>query len=162
MEPTLDLNGRDGPPRPDKAPGPDLSACVRNADSIRKVARGAVHVQDCDVDDIKVTSADLLEAWREATRAAALAERLARLALETAEQADRDVTATEGIATLAERAAEALEAAAKSARAAATDVADRARVNREMGVAEADQTLVQARGTEVEARDAYQRAERDG
>jgi hypothetical protein len=47
------------------------------------------------VDVITVTTADLLEAWREATRAAELAKRLAKLAADTAARADIRADAAE-------------------------------------------------------------------
>jgi len=53
--------------------------------------------------DEPVTTADLLEAWREATRAADLAERLAKLAAETSERADLSADASEEVAKLAEK-----------------------------------------------------------
>ena len=66
-----------------------------------------------------MTTTNLLEQWREATRAADLAERLARLALESADLADEEALASEEIATLAEAAAESAARAATTARAAA-------------------------------------------
>ena len=106
-----------------------------------------------------MTTADLLEKWREATRAAELAKRLAESALEAAERADRTALASEEIAQMAERTAQAASQAAATARKAADAAA-----------AYASETsgprLVNAKGavgaTEVEesvARDAYHVAE---
>ena len=68
-----------------------------------------------------MTTAELLEKWREATRAAELAKRLAEAALETAERADKSAVASEDIAKMAERAAEAAADAAAIARRAADE-----------------------------------------
>lgn len=68
-----------------------------------------------------MTTADLLEKWREATRAAELAKRLAEAALETAQRADRSAVASEDIAKMAERAAQAAADAAAIARQAADE-----------------------------------------
>ena len=52
-----------------------------------------------------MTTGELLEQWREATRAAELADRLAKLAQASVERSDRDAVAAEEIAKIAQRAA---------------------------------------------------------
>ena len=106
-----------------------------------------------------MTTADLLEAWREATRAAELAQRLAQLANETAAQLEKDAVASEDLALMAERTAEAAEAAAKSARAAADELSARARASRDLRARDAEQTVADARKLETEAQEQYDRAE---
>lgn len=115
---------------------------------------------DVLVDDEKPTTADLLEAWRETTRAADLAERLATIALEAADHAERDAEASEDIARMAERAAKSSERAAQIARKASDRAAKLAQEHRTMKLHDADRDLVNARETEAVARDAYHRAER--
>lgn len=103
---------------------------------------------------------DLLTAWREASRAASVAERLTELAREASERADLDSTAAEEIAVLAERAAAAAESAAVTARAAAqraSEFADQFRERRLHGALDA---LQDARALESTARDGYHLAER--
>ena len=90
------------------------------------------------VEDDVVTAAELLEQWREASRAAELAERLANLASETAERADQGAIAAEEIARMAERAAKAADRAATSGRRAAERAAAFARDNRTGRLADAD------------------------
>ena len=62
--------------------------------------------------------------WRDATRAAELAERLAEIATEAADHADRSALASDPIARMAEKAAVAAEHAARTARKAARQAAD--------------------------------------
>ena len=113
-----------------------------------------------------VTTADLLTAWRDAIRAAELAERLAAAATDAAAQADVRAFASDEIAELAERAAEAATRAAERARLAATEAAELARSLRETGIASADANLADMRRVEAEAGAAYheaeERARRDG
>ena len=71
------------------------------------------------LDEPPPTTGELLEQWREATRAAELAERLANLARTSVERSDRDSIAAQEIAKVAERAARHAERAAKIAREAA-------------------------------------------
>ncbi|HET7169123.1 MAG TPA: hypothetical protein VFI69_07955 [Candidatus Limnocylindrales bacterium] len=101
-------------------------------------------------------TAELLEAWREATRAAELARRLARAAADAADQADERAASSAELAALAERAAEASSEAARTARAVATDAAVKARTAREDGVT-TDATVVTTSDDETVARDAYHR-----
>ena len=107
-----------------------------------------------------ITTNELLNAWREATRAAELAERLARIALEAADHADRHAVASEDIAALAESAAAAADKAAETARVAATRARSFATESHEGRLADADDAVVQARQVEAEARDRYHLAER--
>jgi hypothetical protein len=100
----------------------------------------------------------LLDAWREAMRAAELAERLARLAEATAEDADESAAASEEIAQLAERAADAASNAAQSARNAANRTATIAKGRRE-GVSHAQDSERDTRQAETTAKDEYHRVE---
>jgi hypothetical protein len=105
-----------------------------------------------------MTTADLLEAWRDATRAAELAERLAKLAAESAKRADITAETAEEIATLAEGAAQAAIGAADRARGAAVDA--RRVVTESVSVSgDADATEIGSRQAEGVARDAYHTAE---
>jgi hypothetical protein len=113
-----------------------------------------------DVEDVEVTTADLLEAWREATRAAELAERLAALAAQTMANADTRAIRAEELAVMAERAAEAAEQAARTARAAAAEASEYAKTSRDQHTRGA--TVVETtRGAEMAARDAYHRGEEE-
>jgi hypothetical protein len=111
------------------------------------------------MDEDVVSTADLLSAWRDATRAAELADRLAKLASEAADTADRSAMASEDIAKMAERAARAAERAAVSARAAAKRAADFAAETRATRLRDADEVVSRARADEAAARDAYHRSE---
>jgi hypothetical protein len=112
-----------------------------------------------DVDDDVMTTQELLEQWREATRAAELAERLAQMAAESVQRSDQNARGAQEIARMAERAARSAERAAKSARAAATRAAKFAGDNRGGTLADADQAVVDAREEETAARDRYHEAE---
>lgn len=112
------------------------------------------------MDEVVVSTADLLDAWREATRAAELAERLARLAEATAEDADESAAASEEIAQLADRAAAAATNAAQSARNAANRTASIAKERRD-GVSPAQDTERGTRQAETTARNGYHRAEEE-
>ena len=90
------------------------------------------------MDDPVLTSDDLRTAWRDATHAAELAERLAGLARDAALLADANGLSANEIATLADAAAEAATRAASTARVAATEAADRARTVHFEGVPTAD------------------------
>jgi hypothetical protein len=109
------------------------------------------------LDDVPKT-ADLLEAWRDATRAADLARRLAEVAAAASAAAERDAAEAEEVAALAEATAQAAEGAAQKARATATRMHDAAEGARGEGgrgaavAAEADQA-------ESSARDRYHEAE---
>jgi hypothetical protein len=108
-----------------------------------------------------VKTAELLDAWREATRAAELAARLARQAEEAADHADDDAMGSDEIAKLAESAAEAAEVAASKARTAADRAASLAASKREGGLGDARETEDAARAFETEAREDYHDAEAD-
>lgn len=90
------------------------------------------------MDDPVLTPDDLRTAWRDATHAAELAERLAGLAREAAQLTDANGLNADEIATLADAAAEAATRAASTARVAATEAADRARTVHFDGVPTAD------------------------
>jgi hypothetical protein len=109
----------------------------------------------------RVTTADLLEAWRDAIRAAELAERLATAATEAAAAAQADVRALDSteIAALAERAAEASARAAERARTAATEAAELAGSLRETGIPAAEANVAAMRRIEADAAVAYHDAE---
>lgn len=112
------------------------------------------------MDDPIPTAAELLEQWREATRAAELAERLAELAMLSASQADRSAVVSEQIARMAEKAAVAAERAATSARKAATQAQQLADDNRDRRLPDAQSAVDAARLWEGQARDRYQDADR--
>ena len=105
--------------------------------------------------DESPTAADLLNAWREAVRAAELAERLALLASETASQADVNATTAEEVAVMAEQVAQTAAAASNRARTAADEARRIAQRDREAaGVAEA--THERTRAAQIDADEAYQ------
>jgi hypothetical protein len=110
--------------------------------------------------DEPVTTADLLEKWREATRAAELARRLAALAQEASADASASAIASEEIAQMAERAARAAEEAAATARRVADRAAASAR-GRAGQLIEAEEAETFTAGEEGVAKAAYHDAERD-
>ena len=111
------------------------------------------------MDDDVLTTQDLLEQWREATRAAELAERLAKRAGESAARADHAADGSEEIARMAERAAKAADRAARSARKAADQAATFARENRAGTLTDAPQSVVDTRTGETAAGERYHGAE---
>lgn len=107
-----------------------------------------------------MTTAELLEQWREATRAAELAARLAKMAADSVDRTEKGASAAEELAQLAERAAEAASAAAETARRAADQAAELAR----QSVADRtrdDKVTTAAEGLEEQARERYHEAERE-
>ena len=100
------------------------------------------------------TTAELLEAWRDATRAAELADSLAVSASDASLVAGNTADAAEQIAKLAERAAKAAERAAMTARDAAKQAVELARSSRDKNALRADGATA-ARAAEDVARDAY-------
>jgi hypothetical protein len=112
------------------------------------------------VEEPIVTTADLLAAWREATRAAELAERLAKMADEAAQEADESAIASEALAALAEQAADAAATAARTARATAERARARAS-DRTKGAASARDDEGFARAGEEAARVEYHQVEDD-
>ncbi|HUG28981.1 MAG TPA: hypothetical protein VMQ65_00495 [Candidatus Limnocylindria bacterium] len=107
----------------------------------------------------RMTTGELLEQWREATRAAKLAARLAELAKASVERADRDLEAADDIAVVAEEAASHAERAARLAREAASRA--RAFANQERGdrLAESDVAVAATEADETDARNRYHNAE---
>jgi hypothetical protein len=110
--------------------------------------------------DEEATAGELLNAWRDAARAAELAERLSAVAVEAAEQADRTAAASEEIAEMAETAAKAAERAASTARKAAKRAAELAADHRSRRLADAVDAVTDARHAESAAAEAYHEAER--
>jgi hypothetical protein len=116
-------------------------------------------VDRCGVLEEPTTAAELLEKWREATRAAQLAERLAEIAKASVERSDRDALAAEEIARMAERAAKHAERAAKVAREASERATAFAQENRSGLLSQSDQNARTTRAEEAAARDRYHQAE---
>jgi hypothetical protein len=109
--------------------------------------------------DETMSTSDLLEAWREATRAAELSERLARVALEAADLADQNAMASEEISRMAERAAEAAQNASETARAAAQRASLLATSARDHKLRDADVDAADARAAATRAGELYHKAE---
>ena len=107
------------------------------------------------------TTEDLLSAWRDATRAAELARRLAAAAEAIAETAEEDAAAAEEVASLAEATAKAAEAAAAKARATADRMKSVAEKARSKGRQDAAAAVAETSDEETSARDRYQEAERE-
>jgi hypothetical protein len=126
----------------------------------REVERGAQGriPDDRGVIEEPMTTAELLEQWREATRAAELAERLTKMAASAVERTARDATASEELARLTARAATAAQEAAETARRAAHLAADLSRESMS-DQATNDDTLSAARELEAEARKRYHEGE---
>lgn len=113
------------------------------------------------MEDDRPTTASLLEAWREATRAAELADRLAALAVEVADQADSNALASEEIATMAEQASEAAERAAQKARYVATKARELAGSSRQGRLTSASEAATGTRADEVAAQERYHQRENE-
>lgn len=107
-----------------------------------------------------MSTGELLEQWREATRAAQLAERLAELAKASVERSDRDALTAGEIAKMAERVARHAERAAQAARAAADRASAFAAENRSGRLADADVAVTDTRAEEEAARGRYHDSER--
>jgi hypothetical protein len=105
-----------------------------------------------------MSTGDLLEAWRDAVRAAELAERLATAAAQAADDADLRAVASEDLAELAEQAAASAMRAADRARATATEASALAKRLRDDSLSDATGTVTRTRLVETEARDAYHEA----
>jgi methyl-accepting chemotaxis protein len=101
-----------------------------------------------------MSTEELLDAWRDATRAAELAERLATAALRAVERADQDAATAQELATLAEDAATSAERAAEAARQAARRAVEAAAEMRD-DQASADASVTETRLTESDARSRY-------
>lgn len=100
------------------------------------------------------STGQLLNAWRDATRAAELADSLSASASEASTTADDVAVAAEEIAILAEQAAKAAERAATRARDAAIRAKELARKSRVKRGTDADDAIA-AHAAEDAARDAY-------
>lgn len=104
---------------------------------------------------------ELLEMWRDAMRAAELADRLARVAAETLATADQKQLDAESLADLAEQASEAADRAAVRARTVATIARSLAVESREADLSAARDLTAAAtdvgdkRGLEMVAHDRY-------
>ncbi len=144
-------------------------ACVtwaRQSTTVTILQRRAVTQSRCRnapsrnprVDIDHVSTEELLQAWRDASRAAELAERLAAAAVRSAERADRDTATAMAVAALAESAAESAERAACEARAAANGMLQGAAVLR-AEVDEGDVTSTDARSAVDVARARYREGE---
>lgn len=103
--------------------------------------------------------ADLLNAWRDAVRAAELAERLATVAAEASFAADERAIDTAELANLAEQAAASATRAAERARATATAAATFANQLRDEQVPDARRTVDSTQTAENEARTAFHESE---
>ena len=124
------------------------------------IANDAQRVGDhASVEDRRVTTTELLAAWREATRAAEEAAEHARLVEEAADKADTDAVAVAEIAELARKAVEAAQRAAERAQAAADRARAFAAYQRNPIVGDARHTEEDARAAEAEAREHYHEAE---
>lgn len=108
-----------------------------------------------------MSTSELLDQWREATRAAELAERLAKLAQQSVERSDRDSLGAQEIARIAQRAAKHAERTARIAREASERAMAFAAENRAGYLADAEETVDMTRREESAARDRYHDAERE-
>ena len=106
-----------------------------------------------------MTTGDLLNAWRDATRATELAERLADAAAEAAHSADITAEAAEEVAAMAERTATMAMAAAERARGAASHARRIAVAVHDGRVHDAEDVMANNRANEDGARVAYHQAE---
>jgi hypothetical protein len=105
-----------------------------------------------------MTTAELLDAWRDASRAADLAERLAEVARRVTEKGDQDAATALEIAALADEVAASAERASRAARAAAQKASEHASRLADQ-LSGADQAVNDARTEETGARDRYHDAE---
>jgi hypothetical protein len=105
-----------------------------------------------------MSTAELLEQWREAIRASELAARLAKIAAASVERTAKDAAASEELAKLAERAAAAANEAATTERKAANLAAELSLQSAADRKAD-DDNLTRAEEDEVFARDRYHKAE---
>ena len=106
-----------------------------------------------------MSTGELLDAWRDATRAAELADRLATSALRAVDDAESDEATAHALVALAEEAAAAAERAAEAARKAAHRAVART-LQAKRDQSGADQTASETRATESEAAGRYHDAER--
>jgi hypothetical protein len=107
-----------------------------------------------------MTVGELREQWREAARAAELADRLAHEATESVTQLQKDARSAAEIADMAERVAQYAERAAVSARQAANRAAELVAESRGAKWVDAQETAFTARADEETARRRYKEARR--
>jgi hypothetical protein len=107
-----------------------------------------------------MTVPEFLEIWRDAIRAAELADRLSAMATDAAASADLEAETAADLAQLAEAAAEAATRAAARARTVATEAAQRAGDMRSGRLADAQTKATEMRQLETDAASAYHDAER--
>lgn len=159
---------RDGWRLRSAGPGQRLALPVREADQACHEIRGVRRDErrrrigrfSAMLDDMPTTS-ELLEFWRDASRAAQLARRLTEIAEEAVVRAETEATGAEEIAALAEATAASAETAAARARAAADRLRAVADDAKGSGRSEATAALAQAVKDEDDARDHYHVAERE-
>ena len=137
--------------------GVDIVTQRRRGNRARCRERGVLDAARMELD--LMSTEELLQSWRDATKAAELAKRLAEVALRNAERAEADSNTAEEVATLAEDAAASAQRAAEAARAAAAKARNLATQMRNVGVADADQSVADTEAAEGAARSAYHEAE---
>ncbi len=113
---------------------------------------------DHRVDSHDLKPADLLNAWRDAVRAAELAERLASTAVKSAEDAEARALVAAELAALAEQAAAAAARTAAKADAFAAEAAALAQALRNDALPDARHIVESANAAEVDAHSAYNEA----
>ena len=130
------------------------SRCCNRGPSRQPADRKALHlsIAVAMLDELP-TTADLLTAWRDATRAPDLARRLAEVAEQTAVIAVADSEAAAEVAALAESAAQAATEAAAKARATADRMKLAAHAAQGKGRDDAAADVAQTRDDEATARD---------
>jgi hypothetical protein len=151
----VSLNNLERPARRTNGPASRYATAMARAgaQSFRRPSWNTVRTVDIN----RVTATELLDAWRDALRAAELAERLASSALRAADRGDRDAATAEELAVLAEDAATAAERAARAAREAATKAATDAKGLR-ADLTAADQAAADAQSAAGDAPGRYQDA----
>src|SRR3954447_15004926 len=97
---------------------PSRVTWIRNSASMPPRAIKRVHLDALQVTGVPLTASELEEAWRDAVRAAELAERLTTAAAAAVEDAQANVVAATEVSRLADEAAAAAIRAAMSAKAA--------------------------------------------
>jgi hypothetical protein len=111
------------------------------------------------VEEDILTREELLEQWRDAARAAQLAERLAKVAADGVGRADQAAAGAREIAEMAELVARSAEEAANAARTAAERAETLTREARDGALSAANQTAVDTKADESSVRDRYDQSE---